>query len=124
LLINSGPVKINRFKLINKGKQKMIRVAVLYPRSEGKHFNVEYYIDKHMALVKAKLEPFGLQAVEVDAEINEKNSPFLAIGYILFNSLQEFEAGFAEVGNELQADIANYTNSAPVIQISEYHKII
>jgi uncharacterized protein (TIGR02118 family) len=101
----------------------MIRATILYPRSEGKYFDVEYYIKKHMALVKTKLEPFGLQALEVDTGINEKYSPYFAIGYLLFNSLREYETAFAEAASELVADIANYTNITPMIQLSEYRKL-
>ena len=31
----------------------MIRVTVLYPNTEGSKFDLKYYIEKHMALVKA-----------------------------------------------------------------------
>lgn len=99
----------------------MIRVAILYPRSGGKHFDSRYYIDKHMELVRDQLKPFGLQSAEVDTEIDEKSSPFFAVGYLLFNSVQEYEAGFSKVGSILQADIPNYTDIEPMIQVSELH---
>jgi len=101
----------------------MIRVAILYPRSGGTCFDLKYYIDKHMELVRDKLKPFGLQSAEIDSGIDEKSSPFFAVGYLLFNTLQEYEAGFSIVGNTLLADIPNYTDIEPVVQVSELHKL-
>ena len=47
----------------------MIRVSVLYPRSEGSKFDFKYYGEKHMALVKARLTEHGLLRIEVDKGI-------------------------------------------------------
>src|SRR5262249_11372476 len=44
----------------------MIRVSVLYPTSEGKKFDVDYYVNKHMKLVRERLTAFGLVRTEVD----------------------------------------------------------
>jgi len=44
----------------------MIRVSVLYPRSSGKRFDLEYYKKHHMPLVKEKLTPLK---VEIDAGV-------------------------------------------------------
>jgi hypothetical protein len=40
----------------------MKRVAILFPRSGGNHFDSRYYIDKHMEPVRDQLKPFGLQS--------------------------------------------------------------
>ena len=50
----------------------MIRVAVMYPQSEGKSFNLEYYMNKHMKLVKERLGSLGLVGSEVDVGISCK----------------------------------------------------
>jgi hypothetical protein len=42
---------------------------------------------------------------------------------MLFETLEAFQAGFAQVGAELVADIPNYTNIEPIIQISDYEKL-
>ena len=47
----------------------MIRVAVLYPNSEGSTFDVEYYKQTHMQLVWQKLGHLGLLRCEVDAGV-------------------------------------------------------
>jgi len=101
----------------------MIRVAILYPRSGGTHFDLKYYIDKHMEFVRDNLKRFGLLSAEVDSGIKEKSSPFFAIGYLLFNTMQEYENGFSKVGNTLLGDIPNYTDVEPVVQVSKLHHL-
>lgn len=104
----------------------MIRIAVLYPNAEGKTFDVDYYKNTHMKLVQEKLDPLGLVGCEVDAGIagmGDTPAPYATIGYLFFETLEAFQAGFAKVGAELVADIPNYTNIEPVIQISDYEKL-
>ena len=104
----------------------MIRVAVLYPNSSGSTFDVDYYKRTHMKLVQQKLGPLGLLGSEVDAGIagmGDAAPPYAAIGYMFFDTLEAFQAGFDQVGAELVADVPNYTNIEPVIQISEYEKL-
>jgi uncharacterized protein (TIGR02118 family) len=103
----------------------MIRVAVLYPNAEGSSFDVDYYINHHMKLVQEKMGPLGLLGWEVDAGIagmDNSTAPFACIGYISFESVQAFEDAFGKVGEELVADIPNYTNITPTIQIGEHTK--
>jgi uncharacterized protein (TIGR02118 family) len=38
--------------------------------------------------------------------------------HLLFNSVEDFGAAFAQHGAAIQADIPNYTNTQPIIQIS------
>ncbi len=104
----------------------MIRVAVLYPNSEGKSFNVEYYKNKHMKLAWEKLGPLGMVSCEVDAGIagmGDTPPPYAAIGYVIFETVDEFQSAFAQAGGELVADIPNYTDIEPTIQISEYEQM-
>ena len=104
----------------------MIRVAVLYPNSPGSSFDVAYYKHRHMRLVSEKLGPLGLVGCEVDAGIADLEGgppPYAAIGYMLFETREAFQSAFAKVGGELVADVPNYTNIAPVIQISEYEEL-
>jgi uncharacterized protein (TIGR02118 family) len=104
----------------------MIRATVLYPNSEGSWFNVEYYKQQHMKLVWEKLGPLGLVGCEVDAGIvglGGAPPPYAAIGYVVFETLDQFQSAFAKVGEDLVADVPNYTNIPPVIQISDFEQI-
>jgi uncharacterized protein (TIGR02118 family) len=104
----------------------MIRVAVLYANSVGRSFDVDYYKQKHMALVWEKLGPLGMKGCEVDAgvtPVNGERQPYAAIGYLFFETAAQFDAAFAQAGEELIADVPNYTNIEPVIQVSDYERI-
>ena len=100
----------------------MIRVSVLYPRSEGSKFDFKYYGEKHMALVKARLTEHGLLRIEVDKGIGgaeDSPAPFVCIGHLYFNSVHDFQKGLEAHGPELVSDVPNYTDVEPQIQISE-----
>ena len=70
----------------------MYKVSVMYPNQKDSHFDLEYYRTKHMALVEKHMKPFGLLRTEVLRGIS---------------------------GGVLRADIPNFTNVAPIRQISE-----
>jgi uncharacterized protein (TIGR02118 family) len=46
-------------------------------------------------------------------------APFVAIGHLYFNSIPEFMQAFAPHAGEIMADVPNYTDGQPQIQISE-----
>ena len=104
----------------------MIRVAVLYANSDGASFDVLYYKNSHMKLVQERLNPLGMLGCEVDAGIpgmDDQPPPYLAIGYLFFETAEQFHSAFAKVGEELVSDVPNYTNIQPVILISDYEKM-
>ena len=100
----------------------MIRVAVLYPNEEGKKFDMDYYLDKHVSLVKNLLNNLGLERVEVDKGIAglEPGSPppFVAIGYLYYEDMDAFQKCMTKA-DELMSDMPNFTDVQPQIQISE-----
>jgi uncharacterized protein (TIGR02118 family) len=101
----------------------MIRMAVLYPQSDGSHFDVDYYTTKHMKLVRDRLQPLGMTDCGVDVgteTIGGGPAPFAVIGYVVFDTLDQFHAAMDEALDELVADVPNYTNIQPLIQVSEY----
>ena len=96
----------------------MIRVSVLYAKKEDYVFDHNYYSEKHMPLVVSKHAPFGLLSTSVDKTATN-DEPFVCIGYMTFESLINWQEGFAAVGGELVDDVKNYTNLEPIIQVSE-----
>jgi uncharacterized protein (TIGR02118 family) len=100
----------------------MIKVSVMYPNTPGARFNHEYYRDKHMPLVKARLGDAckyytvdkGLAGGAPGAE-----ATYVGMCHIFCDSIEAFQAGFGPHAKEIMADIPNYTDQAPVIQISE-----
>jgi uncharacterized protein (TIGR02118 family) len=100
----------------------MIKVSVLYPNHEGSTFDMAYYCDRHIPLVR-QLLGMALKAVAVEEGIGgvEPGSPplYLALGHLSFDSLESFQTAFGPNAPEIVADVPNYTNSHPIIQISE-----
>ncbi len=101
----------------------MIRVAVLYPNKPGAKFDYKYYAKKHMKLVQEKLHKMGLVKIEIDKGINKSplgaSSPYITVGYLIFNSINDLKKASVPMGGELHDDIPNFTNVDPLIQVSE-----
>lgn len=100
----------------------MIKVSVMYPNSAGKTFDMAYYLAKHILLVRQKLGA-TLKGVAVEQGIGGADpgspAPYLALGHLLFNSVEAFQVAFAPHAPALLGDIPNFTNTQPTIQISE-----
>lgn len=102
----------------------MICVAVIYPNAAGVKFDINYYRYQHLPLVRECYGPFGLSGLEMDEALSKQGknaAPYLAIAYMLFSSIEEFMGAYKEVGEKVMADISNFTDIEPVIQIS--HRI-
>jgi uncharacterized protein (TIGR02118 family) len=101
---------------------KMIKANVLYPNGEGATFDMNYYLTKHMPLVKQR---FGsvLKGASVDQGIAggapNSTAPFATVCTLLFDSVADLQAGMAAHAAELMADVPNFTNIQPTIQVSE-----
>jgi len=58
----------------------MIRVSILYPRSEGTTFDIDYYVSKHMPLVQKELGD-TLKGYGVDEGIRRGHpTPYHCVG--------------------------------------------
>jgi uncharacterized protein (TIGR02118 family) len=104
----------------------MIRVAILYPKTESSTFDMAYYLNKHIPLVLARLSSMGLRRIEVDGGLGGaapgQPAPFAAIGYMTFDTLEDLQGGLATHGAELMGDIPNFTNVQPLIQVSQIER--
>ena len=100
----------------------MIKVSVFYPNSEDARFDMNYYRDRHMALVQSRLGA-ACKGVAVEqglaGAIPGSNPAFAAMGHMYFDSVEAFQAAFGPHSAEIVADVPNYTNIQPAIQISE-----
>ena len=100
----------------------MIKVSVFYPNSKGSRFDMAYYISKHMPMVQTKVGK-ACRRIEVDQGIvggTPGSAPaYSAIGHLFFDSVEAFQTAFTPHANAILADIPNYTNTQPTIQISE-----
>jgi uncharacterized protein (TIGR02118 family) len=92
----------------------MIRVSVLYPAGDGVTFDHDYYRNSHIPLVASTWNPMRC---EIDKGIN---GPYVGAVHILFESMEAFQGALGAPGTaDVMADVANYTNAQPVMQISE-----
>jgi uncharacterized protein (TIGR02118 family) len=101
----------------------MIRVTVLFPKTSNSHFDMDYYLKKHVPMTKSKLQSMGF---EVEAQVDEglgsltpgEPAPYAAIGYLLFERMEDLQQGLAAHGASIMADIPNFTNVQPTIQVN------
>lgn len=100
----------------------MIKVSVMYPNGPEITFDVEYYCNVHVPMV-AKYLGDALKGGAVDAGIaggaQGKPPAFIAMGHLTFESVEAFQASFGPNAENILADVPNFTNSQPQIQISE-----
>lgn len=112
----------NNSTAIPSVKKGMIKVTILYPNAEGKKFDMDYYTTKHFPLLRT-LCGDALKATAIDKGIAGGAPgapiPFLAIGYLYFDTLAAYQNAMAANVAKIRADIPNYTNVQPVIQVSE-----
>jgi uncharacterized protein (TIGR02118 family) len=100
----------------------MIKVSVLYPAGETTKFDMDYYCKSHMPMVQQKLgAACKSTAVEQGLGGAAPGAPptYAAMGHLYFDSVEAFQAAFTPHAAAIMADIPNYTNIQPVIQISE-----
>ena len=101
----------------------MVKITIVYPRTAGARFDMEYYLQTHMprSIGWLRTHP-GFRGVSVERGVAGaepgSEAPFVAVCQFLFATLEDFIAAFTPHAAALQADIAVYTNIAPVIQIS------
>ena len=100
----------------------MIKVTVMYADAPGARFDHAYYRNKHMPLVKARMGD-RCKYYTVDRGLAGgapgAPAPYVAMCHIFCDSVEAFQAGFGPHAKDIMADIPNYTDRTPVIQISE-----
>ena len=100
----------------------MVKISIFYPYSEGKGFDVRYYCEKHMAMVKEVLgDACKGVAVEQGIAGRAPGSPptYIAMGHIYCDSVEAFQAAFGPHASKFTNDKLNYTMIDPIMQISE-----
>ncbi len=100
----------------------MVKVSIMYPNSAAANFNIEYYCNTHMPMVEELLGDV-LKDSNVDHGLAGgapgEMAPFIAMGHMIFDSVDSFQDAFGPQAEKIIADIPNYTNTQPQIQISE-----
>lgn len=100
----------------------MIKVSVMYANKPNARFDHTYYRDKHMPLVQARMgESCKFYTVDKGLAGGGPGQPatYIAMCHIFCDSIEAFQTGFGPHAQEIMADIPNYTDQTPIIQISE-----
>jgi uncharacterized protein (TIGR02118 family) len=93
----------------------MIKVSVLYPNGEATTFDHDYYKATHVPMCVDAWSPLK---TEIDKGLD--GQPNAAAVHMYFDSMDAMGAAMASPQTgAIMADVANYTNIVPVMQISE-----
>lgn len=103
-------------------KKGTIKVSILYPSGDGKAFDMDYYCNQHVPMVAGLLGDAVIGAtVEHGLGGGAPGSipSYVAMGNIYFETMDSFQSSFGPNAEKIMADVPNYTNIEPVLQISE-----
>ncbi|NQV29949.1 MAG: EthD family reductase [Candidatus Marinimicrobia bacterium] len=99
-----------------------IKVSVMYPHEAGKTFDLDYYSTKHVPMVAGLLGEAVIGAtVEKGLGGGAPGSPaaYACMGNLYFSSMESFQNSFGPNADVIMADLPNFCQVEPVMQISE-----
>jgi uncharacterized protein (TIGR02118 family) len=100
----------------------MIKVSVFYPNNDDSKFDIDYYCNSHIPMVRQKLGSAckGVAVEQGTAGATPGSRPsFIAMGHLYFETVEAFQTAFGPHADAIMGDIPNYTDIRPTIQISE-----
>ena len=97
----------------------MIKVSVMYPNTDGATFDMAYYFEKHLPMVRALLGP-ALKGVAAEQGLAGgapgTPPPYILLCHLMFDSVEAFQQAFAphaaEILHEHAADRADRRGQA------------
>src|SRR5262245_38301376 len=100
----------------------MIKVSVLYPMQPYTKFDMDYYLNRHIPMLRQLLAS-SLKGVSVEQAVSGLTpgspAPFVAMCHLVFDSVADFQSSFLPHMKTIIEDVPNYTTSVPIIQINE-----
>ncbi len=100
----------------------MIAFTVMYPNEPGKRFDMDYYCNTHIAMVKEKVGE-ALKGVSVEKGVSgaAPGSPagYATVCHLRFDSMEDLQTYMTPHNAALGADVPNFTDIVPQFQISE-----
>lgn len=100
----------------------MYKLVALYPNGPDVEFDFDYYTGTHDRMAKDLLGDFGLSHIDVDRGLSnggDEDAPYRAIGTLFFETLEGLQEGLTAHAETLLADIPNFSNVEPTLQVSE-----
>lgn len=100
----------------------MIKVSVMYTNGPETTFDIDYYKNIHLPMIKEALGD-DLKGLELNIGLAVRApgepAPYVAIANLIFDSLESFQNSFGPHAERFAEDIPNYTNTKGELQISE-----
>ncbi|MGC5779011.1 EthD family reductase [Methylobacterium sp. NFXW15] len=99
----------------------MILITVMYPA--GPKFDMGYYLNTHMPLVRERWSGMGLHEATVVTGTSTPDggqAPFQVMALLKFESADAFATAAAAHGAEIFADIPNFTEAQAQVQLNEF----
>jgi uncharacterized protein (TIGR02118 family) len=96
-------------------------ITVMYPNAPGVTFDFVYYLEYHATLID-RLYGNSIAKLELrrgSATPEGSPAPYVAIINIWIADQEAFDSAGAKHGATLIADVPNFTNTMPTIQIDE-----
>jgi uncharacterized protein (TIGR02118 family) len=99
----------------------MIRISFLYPAGEDASFNFDYFINTHVTMAYERFGPVLREYTLGRGMPTTEGSPpaYPAVCHVLTDSIEEFNQAYAPHADAMRADVANYTNIFPIIQVGD-----
>jgi uncharacterized protein (TIGR02118 family) len=102
----------------------MVKISAIYPGSITDHFDWDYYTGKHIPLCLQLIGTHpGFRGVSVERGLSGAApgvpAAFLGMCHFSFATAEDLSEAFAPHAATLQADVANFTDIQPVLQVSE-----
>jgi len=97
-----------------------VSLQVIYPATEGTHFDFEYYLGTHMALVSEHMGAHIQSTLVTRGLAGGPDTPpgFHAVASLVFADQEALGAAMAKAGPVI-ADIPNFTDTKPDMLIGE-----
>ena len=100
----------------------MIKLTVMYPNTKDLKFDKEYYINEHSQLL-SQLLGAAVKSSDINLGLSgaspRQPAPYAVIANLCFESLESFQQSFGANAEKILADLPNFTNVRPEVQISE-----
>src|SRR2546429_1318178 len=100
----------------------MIKISVLYPKTSGARFDMNYNLGTHIPMVRQLLGG-ACKGIAVEQGIAGASPgsapPFAAMNHLYFDSVDVFQTAFGPHARDIMGDLQNFTDISPVVQVSE-----
>ncbi|TCZ66579.1 EthD family reductase [Roseicella aquatilis] len=99
----------------------MIVVSVSYPNDPSTRFDLDYYMQTHIPLVRERWSAMGLRELRVLRGLGTPDggaAPVRLMALLTWDNAEALERAVAAHGQEIFGDIARFTDARPVMQVN------